>query len=30
LSRLQLHDIEQIIEAHYEQLSGAWERHFRP
>lgn len=29
LSRLQLHDIEQIIEGHYEQLSGAWERHFR-
>lgn len=30
LSRLQLHDIEQIIEDHYEQLSGAWARHFHP
>jgi hypothetical protein len=30
LSRSQLHTIEQIIEAHYEQLSDAWEQHFRP
>ena len=30
LSRSQLHTIEQIIEAHYEQLSDAWERHFHP
>ncbi len=28
LSRLQLRDIEKMIEVHYEQLTGAWEKHF--
>ena len=28
LSRPQLNDIERIIEAHYDELQAAWERHF--
>ena len=29
LSRAQLGEIEQIIEAHYDELQAAWENHFR-
>lgn len=28
LSRPQLNDIQRIIEAHYDELQAAWERHF--
>jgi hypothetical protein len=28
LSRLQLKQIEQIIEEHYDELTNAWKRHF--
>ena len=28
LSRLQLKEIEQLIEVHYNELKNAWEKHF--
>lgn len=29
VSRKQLNEIEKIIEAHYDELTDAWERHFK-